>query len=57
MKTVLKYGIFVAVFVALTIAGYSDTLLLKNGDQVSGYYEGGTLTGDSLQYQRWRGGV
>ena len=31
MKTVLKYGIFVAVFVALTITGYSDTLLLKNG--------------------------
>ena len=42
MKTVLKYGIFVAVFVPLTITGYSDTLLLKNGDQVSGYYEGGT---------------
>ena len=42
MKTGLKYGIFVAVFVALTITGYSDTLLLKNGDRISGYYEGGT---------------
>jgi hypothetical protein len=42
MKTGLKCGIFVAVFVALTITGYSDTLLLKNGDRISGYYEGGT---------------
>ena len=42
MKTVLKYGIFVAVFAALVVTGYSDTLILKNGDQISGYYEGGT---------------
>ncbi len=42
MKTVLKYGIFVAVFASLVVTGYSDTLILKNGDQISGYYEGGT---------------
>jgi hypothetical protein len=42
MKTGLKYGIFVAAFMALVVTGYSDTLLLKNGDRVSGYYEGGT---------------
>ena len=42
MKTSLKYGIFVAAFMALVVTGYSDTLLLKNGDRVSGYYEGGT---------------
>ena len=42
MKAVLKYGFFVAVFVSLAVTGYSDTLVLKNGDQISGYYEGGT---------------
>jgi len=42
MKTVLQYGIFVTVFVSLAVAGYSDTLVLTNGDQISGYYEGGT---------------
>ncbi len=42
MKSGLKCGIFVAVFVALAITGHSDTLTLKNGDQVSGYYEGGS---------------
>ena len=42
MKTGLKYSIFAAVFMALTVTGYTDTLLLKNGDRISGYYEGGT---------------
>jgi hypothetical protein len=42
MKTILKYGIFVAVIVSLTVTGYSDTLILKNGERISGYYEGGT---------------
>ena len=42
MKTGLKYGIFVALFMALAVTGYSDTLLLKNGDRISGYYEGGS---------------
>ena len=42
MKSVLSYGIFVAVFASLVVTGYSDTLHLKNGDSVSGYYEGGT---------------
>ncbi len=42
MKTGLKYGIFVALFMALAVTGYSDTLLLKNGERISGYYEGGT---------------
>ena len=42
MKTILRYGIFVAVFVLLAITGYADTLVLKNGQRISGYYEGGT---------------
>ena len=42
MKTGLKYGMFVAVFMALAITGYSDTLVLKNGERISGYFEGGT---------------
>ena len=42
MRTGLKYGIFLAVFVSLTITGYADTLVLKNGEQISGYFEGGT---------------
>ena len=26
----------------MTVMAFSDTLVLKNGDQISGYYEGGT---------------
>lgn len=42
MKTVLKYGFFVTVFVSLAVTGHSDTLVLKSGERISGYYEGGT---------------
>ena len=42
MRTILKHGIFVAVLLSLVITGYGDTLILKNGERISGYYEGGT---------------
>jgi hypothetical protein len=42
MKTILKYGIFLVAFLAWGVTGYADTLILKNGERISGYYEGGT---------------
>jgi hypothetical protein len=46
MRKGLKRQLFVAVlgtiFLALPVTGFADTLVLKNGTQISGYYEGGT---------------
>ena len=42
MKTVLKHGTLLVALMSLALTGFSDTLLLKNGDEIIGYYEGGT---------------
>ena len=42
MKTVLKHGTLLVALMSLALTGVSDTLLLKNGDEIIGYYEGGT---------------
>jgi hypothetical protein len=41
MRRLMKLTVFCAVF-ALAVPAFSDTLVLKNGERVSGYYEGGT---------------
>lgn len=42
MKTALKFTFLVIAMVSLVEAGLADTLVLKDGTEVSGYYEGGT---------------
>lgn len=42
MKTALKFTFLMIAMVSLVEAGLADTLVLKDGTEVSGYYEGGT---------------
>ena len=42
MKTMLIRGILFGAAMSLTLTGYSDTLILKDGTEITGYYEGGT---------------
>lgn len=42
MKTAGKFGFLVVVILSLTVVGFADTLVLKDGTRVTGYYEGGT---------------
>ncbi len=42
MKIILKHLVLVVALMSLAATGFSDTLILKSGEQVKGYYEGGT---------------
>jgi hypothetical protein len=42
MKTALNFSVAVVVAVLLTITAFADTLVLKDGTEIVGYYEGGT---------------
>jgi hypothetical protein len=42
MKKVMKLTVFVAVLALIAIPALADTLVLKNGERVSGYFEGGS---------------
>lgn len=42
MKTGVKFGFLVVAILSLTVVGFGDTLVLKDGTRVTGYYEGGT---------------
>lgn len=42
MKKLTQLTTFIAVVVLLAVPAFSDTLVLKNGDRISGYYEGGS---------------
>lgn len=46
MRKGLKRGLMLALFVvgvgSLAVVGFADTLVLKNGTEMTGYYEGGT---------------
>lgn len=42
MNTGVKFGFLVVAILSLTIVGFADTLVLKDGTRVTGYYEGGT---------------
>lgn len=41
-KHILMLTVMAAVAISLSGIGYADTLVLKNGNLISGYYEGGT---------------
>jgi hypothetical protein len=41
MKKIVKMMTFIAV-IALAVPAFADTLFLKNGEKITGYYEGGT---------------
>ena len=41
MKKIAKVMTFIAV-IASAVPAFADTLVLKNGEKVTGYYEGGT---------------
>jgi hypothetical protein len=42
MKKLTQITTFVAVLAILAVPAFSDTLVLKNGDRIPGYYEGGS---------------
>jgi hypothetical protein len=42
MKKLTQLTTFIAVLALLAVPALADTLVLKNGERVSGYYEGGT---------------
>lgn len=42
MKKLTQLTTFIAVVALLAVPVFSDTLVLKNGDRISGYYEGGS---------------
>src|ERR1051326_1471514 len=42
MRKLTQITTLVAVFALLAVPAFSDTLVLKNGDRVSGYFEGGS---------------
>ena len=42
MKRALKYGFWAIAVMSLCVAGFADTLVLKDGTEITGYYEGGT---------------
>ena len=42
MKTLMKLTVFVTVLAFLALPAFADTLVLKSGERVTGYYEGGS---------------
>src|SRR5688572_9498757 len=42
MRKLTQITTFVAVFAIFAIPAFSDTLVLKNGQRISGYFEGGS---------------
>jgi len=42
MKTLMKLTVFVTVLAFLALPALADTLVLKSGEKVTGYYEGGS---------------
>jgi hypothetical protein len=42
MKKLTQITTFVAVLTLLSVPAFSDTLVLKSGERISGYYEGGS---------------
>src|SRR5215510_11769379 len=42
MTKLTQITTFIAVFVLLAVPAFSDTLVLKNGEKISGYFEGGS---------------
>jgi hypothetical protein len=42
MKKLTQITTFVAVFALVAVPAFSDTLVLKSGERISGYYEGGS---------------
>ena len=42
MNTIIKHVVLLAVLMSLAATGFSDTLVLKSGKTITGYYEGGT---------------
>src|SRR5262245_9666476 len=42
MKTLMKLTVFVTVLAFLALPALADTLVLKSGERVTGYYEGGS---------------
>jgi hypothetical protein len=42
MRKLIQITTFIAVFALLVAPAFSDTLVLKSGEKVTGYYEGGT---------------
>src|SRR5438034_10403958 len=42
MKNLMQLTGFIAIFALVVVPAFSDTLVLKNGERVSGYYEGGS---------------
>ena len=42
MNTIIKQVVLLAVLMSLAATGFSDTLVLKSGETITGYYEGGT---------------
>jgi len=42
MNTIMKHFVLLVVLMSLSVIGFSDTLVLKRGEIITGYYEGGT---------------
>src|SRR5262249_23099961 len=42
MRKLTKITTFIAVFMLFAVSAFSDTLVLKNGEKVSGFFEGGS---------------
>ena len=42
MQAMIKHMVLVLAVMSLAATGFSDTLILKSGEQIQGYYEGGT---------------
>ena len=42
MNTIIKQVVLLAVLMSLAATSFSDTLVLKSGETITGYYEGGT---------------
>ncbi len=42
MNTIIRHVFLLAVLMSLAATGFSDTLVLKGGETITGYYEGGT---------------
>ena len=42
MHRMIKHVVLLAVLMSLAATGFSDTLVLKSGETITGYYEGGT---------------
>lgn len=42
MRKLTKLTTFIAIFVLVAVPALADTLVMKNGDRVSGYFEGGS---------------